>query len=181
MIFVAVNKQAMKFILETERVILRQFTTADAKFIVELVNSPGWIKFIGDRNIKTEEQATGYLQNGPLKSYKLNGFGLYLAELKNGNIPIGMCGIIKRDHLEGPDIGFAFLPEFTGKGFAFEVADATMKYAKDELKLPVVLAITVPANKTSIKLLEKIGMRFIKPFRFPDGKEELLLYSNEEK
>jgi RimJ/RimL family protein N-acetyltransferase len=168
----------MEYILETKRLMLRQFTTGDTKFIVELVNSPGWIEFIGDRNIKTDEQAKQYLQNGPLKSYEQNGFGLSLVELKNGKIPIGMCGIIKRDHLENPDIGFAFLPEFTGKGLAFEIAAATMTHAKDQLKLPVIFAITVSENKKSIKLLEKIGMKFIKRFCFPDDKEELILYGN---
>jgi len=168
----------MEYILETKRLILRQFTTDDTKFILELVNSPGWLEFIGDRNIKTDEQAKKYLQNGPLKSYEQNGFGLSLVALKNEKLPIGMCGIIKRDHLENPDIGFAFLPEFTGKGLAFEMAAATMAYAKDQLKLPVIFAITVSENKTSIKLLEKIGMKFIKRFCFPEEKEELMLYSN---
>jgi RimJ/RimL family protein N-acetyltransferase len=168
----------MEYILGTERLNLREFTTGDAKFIIELVNTPGWLEFIGDRNIKTEEQAIHYLENGPLKSYGLNGFGLSMVELKNEKIPVGMCGIIRRDNLEGPDIGFAFLPEFTGKGYAYEIADATMAFAKDKLKLPIIFAITVPQNKTSIKLLEKIGMKFIKPFCFPDKDEELLLYSN---
>ncbi len=168
----------MENILETERLILRQFTTDDSKFIVQLLNSPGWIEFIGDRNIKTEEQAKEYLQKGPLKSYEVNRFGLSLVEMKNDRTPIGMCGILKRDNLENPDIGFAFLPEFTGKGFAFEIANATMVYAKDKLKLPVIFAITVSNNKTSIKLLEKIGMKFIKLFCLPNDHEELMLYSN---
>ena len=168
----------MEFILETERLILSQFTTDDAKFIVELVNSPGWIEFIGDRNIKTDEQAKNYLENGPLKSYDLNGFGLYLVALKTERTPIGMCGIIKRDHLENPDIGFAFLPEFAGKGLAFEIAKATMTYAKDKLKLPKIFAITVSDNKTSINLLEKIGLIFINEFRFAGDEEELMLFSN---
>lgn len=104
----------MTYILETERLILRQFTIHDTKFIIELVNSPGWIENIGDRNIKTEEQARRYLQDGPLRSYEVNGFGLSLVEIKNDGTPIGMCGILKRDNLENPDIGFAFcrhLPE----------------------------------------------------------------------
>ncbi len=88
-----------------------------------------------------------------------------------------MCGIIKREDLENPDIGFAFLPEFTGMGLAFEMANATMVYAKDKLKLPTIFAITVSDNKRSIKLLEKIGMKFIKLFCFPNDNEELMLYS----
>ena len=171
----------MEPILETERLRLRRFTIDDTKFIIKLVNSPGWIEFIGDRNIKTDDQAREYLQNGPLKSYELNGFGLSLVELKNEGTPIGMCGIIRRYMLENPDIGFAFLPEFTGKGLAFEIANATMKYAKDQLKLPIVYAITVPRNQSSIKLLEKIGMRFLRLFSFPDENEELMLFSSEEK
>jgi len=168
----------MNSILETERLILRQFTIEDAKFIIELLNSPGWIKFIGDRNIKTEEQAKNYLLNGPIKSYAENGFGLSLVELKKDSIPIGMCGIIKRENLEGPDIGFAFLPEFMGKGFAFEIANATMVFAKDNLKLFSIFAITVPDNKKSIKLLEKLGLKFIEAFKFPNDDAELMLFGN---
>jgi RimJ/RimL family protein N-acetyltransferase len=168
----------MNYILETERIKVRWLTMDDTKFIIELLNSPGWIKFIGDRNVKTEDQAKKYLESGPLKSYADNVFGLSLVELKNEKRPIGMCGIIKRDHLESPDIGFAFLPEFIGKGLAFEVAKATMTYAKQTLKLPEILAITLPDNKLSIKLLEKIGMRFIKIFSFPNDNEQLSLYSS---
>src|SRR6478736_8102385 len=116
----------MKYILETERLQLRQFEIDDAEFIVELVNTPGWLKFIGDRNIKTTEDAIRYLQNGPMKSYQENGFGLSLVEEKGNRKSIGMCGILKRDSLENPDIGFALLPEFVGKGYAFEIALATV-------------------------------------------------------
>lgn len=168
----------MKYILETERLTLREFTVADAPFILELVNSPGWLQFIGDRNIKTTDQAIAYLQNGPIKSYAENGFGLALVEIKDGKIPIGMCGIIKRDNLDKPDIGFAFLPSFTGKGYAFEMANATLSYAVNQLKMPVIYAITVATNLRSIRLLEKIGLKFIKKINAPKDNEELLLYSN---
>lgn len=168
----------MNYILSTERLILRHFTINDTQFIIELVNSPGWIENIGNRNITTEEQAKEYLQNGPLKSYAVNGFGLWLVEMKNDSTPIGMCGILKRDNLESPDIGFAFLPSFTGKGFAYEIAHATMTFATDILKLPVIFAITIPTNISSIKLLEKIGLRLIKTLTSPDDNKELLLFSN---
>ncbi len=168
----------MNYIIETERLFLREFTLDDAAFIIELVNTQGWIKYIGDRNIKTEEQAKEYLQNGPLKSYAENGFGLSMVEMKNNRTAIGMCGILKRDNLEGPDIGFAFLPEFTGKGFAFEIANATMIFARDNLKLSTILAITVPGNKPSIKLLGKLGLKFARTFNFPNDKEELMLFSS---
>lgn len=170
----------MKYIIETERLLLRQFTLTDTKFILELVNTPGWLEYIGDRNIKTHEQAKEYLLNGPLKSYEVNGFGLSLVALKSDLTPIGMCGILKRDNLENPDIGFSFLPEYTGKGYAFEMASATMAFAKDILQLPSIFAITVPHNTSSIKLLEKIGLKFMKRFTFPNGDEELLLFSNQQ-
>ncbi|MEO6540807.1 MAG: GNAT family N-acetyltransferase [Ferruginibacter sp.] len=167
----------MKYILETQRLTLREFVTADTDFIIALVNSPGWLQFIGDRNIKTTVQAKAYLEDGPIKSYRDNGFGLAMVETKEHKEPIGMCGIIKRDSLDNPDIGFAFLPGFTGKGYAFEIADATLDYASKQLKLPVIYAITVANNVLSIKLLEKIGLKFIKMIRSPEN-EELLLYSN---
>jgi RimJ/RimL family protein N-acetyltransferase len=168
----------MNYILETERLRLREFALNDTKFIIELLNSPGWLQFIGDKNVKTEEQATTYLRNGPLKSYIQNGFGLSLVEKKDDNQAIGMCGIIRRDSLEHPDIGFAFLPEHSGKGYAFEIASATLSYAKDKLSIPKVSAITLPVNARSIKLLERIGLKFVKSFSFPNSNEELLLYSN---
>jgi RimJ/RimL family protein N-acetyltransferase len=143
------------------------------------LNSPGWLRFIGDRQVKTEGDAKEYLKNGPLKSYELNGFGLLLVELKNDKLPIGMCGILKRELLEYPDIGFAFLPEYEGRGYAFEAANATMTLARNTWKLPVITAITLPDNKTSIKLLEKIGMKFIKTFSFPGEGEKLWLYRGE--
>jgi RimJ/RimL family protein N-acetyltransferase len=169
----------MKYILETERLKLREFTLADKLFIIELVNSPGWIKFIGDRDIKTEEQAATYLENGPINSYNNYGFGLSLVELKDSLQPIGMCGLLKRAGLDHPDIGFAFLPEFTGKGYAYEMVAATLLYAKNVLNHKLILAITLPENKSSIKLLEKIGMTFSKPIRLPNQITDLSLYSNE--
>lgn len=168
----------MKYILETERLKLRQFTLDDTKFIIELLNSEGWIKYIGERNVKNEEDAKNYLQNGTLKSYEQNGYGLWLVETKENKISIGMCGIINRTELENPDIGFALLPEFTGKGFAFEIAKATILYAKEQLKLATIFGITVSYNIHSIHLLTKIGMRFLKIINLPDDPEELMLFSN---
>ena len=168
----------MNHIVETERLRLRYFTFDDTEFIIRLLNSPGWIEFIGDRNVKTEEQAKAYLLNGPMKSYEVNGYGLCLVETKIDNTPIGMCGIINRANMEGQDIGFALLGEYTGMGYAYEIASATLDHARDELKIPRVFAITLPANKTSIRLLEKIGLEFKKNFIFPDEQEELMLFSN---
>jgi RimJ/RimL family protein N-acetyltransferase len=164
----------LKSILETERLRLREFTLDDTKFIIDLLNSPGWLEYIGDRNVKTKEQAENYLKNGPLKSYQQNGFGLSMVETKDG-LPIGMCGIIRRANLEHPDIGFALLEEFGGNGYAYEIASATLTYAINDLKVPKLSAITLPNNTRSIKLLERIGMKFIKSF-LSEKNEELLLF-----
>jgi RimJ/RimL family protein N-acetyltransferase len=171
----------MKQILETERLILREFNPNDAPFIVTLLNSPGWLQFIGDRNVKTEEAAKDYLLNSPMKSYKENGYGLYLVETKDGHMPVGMCGIINRSTLPTPDIGFAFLPEYNGLGYAYEIASATMRYAINHLELSIISAITVANNSRSIRLLEKIGLRFHKVIVFPGTEEELLLFDNDQK
>src|ERR1051326_1626285 len=163
--------------IESERILLRPFTLDDAEFIVELLNTEGWIRYIGDRNIKTIEQARSYLLNGPMKSYETNGFGLSLVELKADRIPVGMCGLLKRDYLDHPDIGFAFLPNYTGQGFASEIAKEVIRYGLRELQMEKIFAITLPENSSSIKLLEKIGFRREKNFISPDTNEELCLYS----
>jgi RimJ/RimL family protein N-acetyltransferase len=168
----------MTFILETERLRLREFTLHDTEFIVALLNSPGWLQFIGDKHIKTAEQARSYLQHGPMKSYVEHGYGLFLVERKADNSAIGMCGIINRQDLDLPDVGFAFLPDFTGNGYALEIVSATISYAQQQLHIPKLLAITLPDNARSIRLLEKSGFHFIRTFRFPKSEEELLLYSN---
>jgi RimJ/RimL family protein N-acetyltransferase len=165
----------MHIILETERLLLREFTLLDGDFIVELLNSPGWIEFIGDRNVKTIDQAERYLENGPLKSYQENGFGLSLVVKKEDQTPIGMCGLLKRESLEHPDIGFALLPQFTGQGFAFEIATATLQYAKIQLKQLKIEAITDLHNQKSIRLLQKIGFTFVQNIKMEN--EVLMLFS----
>lgn len=168
----------MDYIIETKRLRLREFTLDDTAFIVELLNSPGWLQYIGDRNVRTEVQAKHYLINGPMKSYTDYGYGLSLVEKKDDGKAIGMCGILHRDTLDSPDIGFAFLPDFIGKGYAYEIASATIAYAKNQLGLAKIAAITVPDNVKSIRLLEKIGLTYIKLFHLPNSEEELCLYSN---
>ncbi|NDK57077.1 GNAT family N-acetyltransferase [Pontibacter fetidus] len=168
----------MNYILETERLRLREFTLADADFIVALLNSPGWLQYIGDRNVRTIEQATAYLQNNILKSYEVNGYGSWLVERKDDGQAIGSCGIINREALDTPDIGFAFLPEYNGFGYAYECAAATMAYAKEQLNIPKMGAIVLPSNDRSVKLLKKIGLQYVKPFYLPNSEEELHLYSS---
>jgi len=168
----------MNHITSTERLNLREFTHDDAKFVIALLNSEGWIKYIGERNVKTEEDAKAYLSNGIMKGYVEKGYGFYLVELKEDKTPIGMCGLIKRDSLPHTDIGFAFLPEFEGKGYAFEAATATMILARERFKLNTILAITLPSNERCITLLEKIGLRKIDIYLEPSTSEELLLFAN---
>ena len=174
---IVLDQSVKENIVDTERLSLRPFKLEDAPFIVELVNSPGWLEFIGDKKISTEQDAILYLQNGPLKSYSINGFGLWLVELKPTSIPIGMCGLLQRDYLSSPDIGFAFLPAYTEKGYAFEIAKATQEYAFTSLGIHTLQAITLPHNERSIKLLERIGLKFEKLIQAPGNPAELRLYS----
>lgn len=146
--------------LQTQRLLLQPFTTADAPFILTLLNKPSFIRFIGDKKVRTLEDARQYLLNGPIASYNVHGFGLLLVELKESQTPIGMCGLLKREELPDPDIGFAFLPDYWNKGFGFEAASAVMNDACKRLKLDRTLAIVNPDNDASIKLLEKLGFRF---------------------
>ena len=147
-------------LLETERLILRELTFDDAPFILTLLNDPSFLRYINDKNVRNLEDARQYMLNGPMASYARNGFGLYLVELKDTAVPIGLSGLLKREELPDADIGFAFLPDYWGKGFAFESACAVMSDARERLGLKRVLAIVMPDNDASIKLLEKLGMRF---------------------
>lgn len=166
----------MKKICETERLYLREFIEADAPFIVTLTNTAGWLQYIGDRNTKTEKLAQDYLNNGPIKSYHENGFGLWMVATKENNTAIGMCGIISRHNYPQPDIGFAFLPEYTGKGYAFEAAKASLEYAKEKLQITTIVAMVMPENKASIKLLEKLGLKEQGLISLYEGETPLLLY-----
>jgi RimJ/RimL family protein N-acetyltransferase len=166
-------------VIETERLILSHLHTDDSEFIFHLLNTPTWLKFIGDRGIKNLEDAKNYILNGPVKSYIDNGFGLFITKLKKENIPIGICGLIKRDTLADIDIGFAFLPEFTGKGLGYEAAAATLQFGRDQLRLKRIVAITVKENIISINLLKKIGLQLEKTMRMEGDEEELMLFQVE--
>ena len=165
----------MKWSLYTERLIIRKVTKEDAGFFVILLNTPHWLKYIGNRHVTNVEEAEVYLSNGILKSYETSGYGFYLVENKEG-VAIGTCGLVKRDFLEDVDIGFAFLPEFEGQGYGYESAMVIMKFAKDELKLPRLVAITTKDNFTSQHLLEKLGMKYEQDIVFPGEETPLLLF-----
>ena len=162
-------------VLETERLVLRHFTLDDADFILELVNEPGWKKYIGDRGISTLDDARNYIDTVPLASYSKHGFGLWAVDLKHDGSPVGMCGLIKRDTLEDIDLGFALLARFEGRGYAREAANATLAYARDRLGLSRVVAITTQDNDRSGILLERTGMSYEGPIS--QGGETLRLYA----
>ncbi|MBK5471721.1 MULTISPECIES: GNAT family N-acetyltransferase [Bacillus] len=161
-------------VLETERLTLRWLDVKDAPFILELVNDPAWIQFIGDKGIKNLEDAKKYILNGPVDMYNKMGFGLYLVERKEDFTPLGMCGLIKRDSLEDVDIGFAFLEKFRSKGYGYESAAAVIEYGVQKLGLKRIVAITSIDNVASGTLLEKVGLRFEKIIS--DSEEDLKLF-----
>lgn len=166
-------------ILDTERLVLRRIEAGDAAFYLELVNDPAWIRFIGDRGLHTLEDARAAILKGPVAMHDRLGFSLYLVELKDGALPIGICGLIKRDSLPDVDIGFAFLPEFGGMGYAYESAKAVMLHAERVIGLKRIVAITKPGNASSIKLLEKIGLKFEKMVVMPGDTAETRFYSHD--
>lgn len=145
------------FVLETPRLALRRFTREDADFILELVNDPSWIRFIGDKGVRSLEDARRYLEAGPIPLYEKHGFGLWAVERKPDGERLGMCGLVKRDHLAHVDLGFAFLPRHRSQGYARESAEGVLAHARDALRLTRLVAITVPANDASARLLGKLG------------------------
>ncbi|WP_410982732.1 GNAT family N-acetyltransferase [Bacillus cereus] len=163
-------------ILETERLTLRLQTTNDAAFILELLNDPSWLQFIGDRGVRTLEDAKTYILNGSIRMYEQFGFCLFLVERKEDHVPIGICGLVKRDTLEDVDIGFAFLPQYWDKGYAYEATSAVMTYGKDTLGLNRIVAITTQDNHASAKLLKKVGLQFERLIQFPNDPEKLNLF-----
>ncbi len=163
--------------LETERLLIDTFTVDDAPFMLALLNTPGWLEFIGDRGLRTLEDARQYILNNPISSYRQYGFGPYAVRLKSNGAPIGMCGLHKRTFLPDIDIGFAFLPDYAGQGYGYESASALIGYGRDVLGFPRITGITKPTNANSIRLLEKLGLRFEKNVRFGTNVDESLLFS----
>jgi RimJ/RimL family protein N-acetyltransferase len=166
-------------VLETERLILRWLTVEDGEFMLELLNDPSWLRFIGDRGVRTLDAARDYILKSIVAMYERLGFGLYLTELKDEGVPIGICGLIKRDSLEDVDIGFAFLPKFRGKGYAYESALAVMAYGKRTFGLNRLVAITSPDNHGSARVLEKLGFKFERMVRLSDDNAEVSLFASD--
>jgi RimJ/RimL family protein N-acetyltransferase len=164
-------------LIETKRLILRELSTDDAGFILDLLNQPSFIQYIGDRGVRNLEDAIQYILKGAVTSYERNGFGLYLTLLKEGEVSIGICGLVKRDLFKDADVGFAFLPQYWSKGYAFEAAEAVLGYAKNMLGLKRILGITTPDNQSSIHVLEKLGLKFEKMVRLAEDDIELKLFA----
>jgi RimJ/RimL family protein N-acetyltransferase len=169
----------MTEVLVTERLTLRHATTADDRFIFELVNDPAFILNIGDRGVRTLADAERYVLDGPIASYEEFGFGMYVVQLRESGTPIGLCGFVKRDWLPDVDIGFAFLPQYRSQGYARESASAVRRYGHEVLGLTRIVAIVSPANADSIRLLEKIGLRFESMVRPVNEDADIKLFAAE--
>ena len=166
-------------VLESERLTLRQLTPADAAFMLQHLNEPSFIQNIGDKGVRTLEDARNHILTGPMEMYRRHGFGLYRVDMKDTGTPIGTCGLLKRDTLEDVDIGYAFLPQYWSKGYAFEAAKAVMAYGKDTLGIERIVAIVSPHNEGSINVLQKIGLKFEKLMRLTPESNEVKLFTPE--
>ncbi len=167
------------FILETERLILRKITVDDAPFMLDLLNQPSFIQFIGDRGVQTLDDARDIIEKRYLDAYQRLGFGIYLTLLKEDQTSIGICGLVKRDGLDDVDIGYAFLPQYWSKGYASESVSAMLAYARETLGIKRILGITTPDNISSIRVLEKAGFKFERMVRLPGEDVELKLFASE--
>jgi len=165
-------------VLESERLVLREFDLDDAEFILELLNESAFVRFIGDKGVRTRADAREYLQKGPLDSYRRFGFGLYLASLRVDGTPVGMCGLVKREGLADADVGFALLSRYCSRGYAVEAAAAVLDYARRTLNLGRIVAIAKPENQASIAVLEKIGLKFERMVRLSSDGPELRLFAS---
>jgi ribosomal-protein-alanine N-acetyltransferase len=162
--------------LETGRLTLRRLDFDDAPFLVELLNQPSFLANIGDRGVRTVEDAPRYLREGPMAMYEKHGFGLWHVSRRSDGAAIGMCGLLKRDILPDVDVGYAFLPQFWGKGYAFEAADATLRHAAKKFGLKRVVAVVSEGNEPSIRVIEKLGMRFERMFSMRPEEPDVRLY-----
>lgn len=164
-------------VLETGRLALRRFSPGDAPLILQLLNDPPFLRFIGDKRVRTLADAGEYLGHGPLASYARHGFGLFHVSLKQDGTPIGMCGLLKRDTLEDVEVGFACLPQYCGRGYATEAAKATLAYGRTVLGLKRIVAITSPDNAGSINVLRKIGLRHAGTLQLPGTRAATRLFT----
>ena len=164
-------------LFQSPNLMMARFTHLDGDFIFELLNTPSWKKFIGDRGINSVADAINYINTGPLVSYQTNGYGEWVVSLKSTGQPIGMCGLFKRGYLDGPDLGFAFLPGFEGKGLAYESSMAAINYVRGTYGLKKLYATTVEINPRSQRLLHRLGFVQSGAIEPPVADVHLLLYT----
>ncbi|HUN77273.1 MAG TPA: GNAT family N-acetyltransferase [Steroidobacteraceae bacterium] len=169
---------AAAHILETPRVRLREATLADGPFLLRLLNEPSWRENIGDRGVRSVEDAERYIRDRIWSQYEAHGFGMYTVELKSTGRQIGLCGLVKREYLSAPDVGFALLPEYVGCGYAMEAATRLLAHASNGLGLTRLYAITKPTNARSMRLLERLGLHREGPYLTPQGEEVELWIAN---
>lgn len=163
--------------LETDRLLLREFDVADASFALELLNEPAFIENIGDRGVRTLEDATLWIENGPLVNYARLGFGHYVMVAKATGQPVGICGLRTRVGLEDPDLGYAVMQRYRGHGYATEAARAVVEFSRAVLNLPRLTAICSPANRASVAVLEKLGFTFEQQMRLPGENHDVLVFA----
>lgn len=169
----------MAVVFQTERLQLVELTLADAPFIVRQLNEPSFVRNIADRGVRTLEQAADYLRNGPLASYATHGFGLWRIERKSDGASLGMAGLLQRAALDHPDVGYALLPEHWGQGYAHEAAAGCVARARDHYRWPRLMAIVLPSNAPSIRVLERLGFAFLRAIHLDPDPAELSLYTRE--
>lgn len=165
--------------LETPRLVLRRFEFDDAPFVLELLNEPSFIANIGDKGVRSIEDAKRYLREGPMAMYERFGFGLWHTARKSDGVPVGMCGLLKRDILPDADVGYAYLPAHWGQGYAFEAAEATLAHGARKFGLARVAGVVSPGNAGSIRVLEKLGLRFERMFPMHAGEPDVKLYGRD--
>jgi ribosomal-protein-alanine N-acetyltransferase len=170
-------KRDERIVIDCERLALRKLDLPDAAFILELLNEESFVRFIGDREVRTLGDAREYIVKGPLHSYRRYGFGLYLMSLREKAVPVGICGLVKRASLEDVDIGFALLPQYRCRGYAAEAAGAVLAYGRRVFGLKRIVAVTSPGNQASIAVLEKIGLRFERTIRLAEHAGDLKLFA----
>lgn len=164
-------------VVETERLILRRLDVDDAEFILELLNEPSFLRFVGDKGVRTLEDARRYITDGPMTSYERFGFGLYLTLVKEDATPIGICGLLQRDNLDDADVGFAFRPRYWSKGYARESAAAVVEHGRRDFGLRRIVAITASDNHGSIKVLERLGFHFERMIAMKGDESEIKLFA----
>lgn len=163
-------------VLETDRLIVRELSVDDAPFMLRLLNEPSFIQNIGDRNVRTLEDAKVYIQNKPMAHYERFGFGLYLVADRTTESSIGVCGLLQRESLAFPDVGYALLPEYWGSGYALEAASAVLSYGRKVLGMSRILAIANADNAPSIRVLQKLGFSFSKMVQMEEDGDEVALF-----